>query len=125
MRLTKRQLKRIIREEYSRLKRRGLIKEDDMSQMVDDMRLAGMQLPIDQEPEIIEYLESLIGADPAEISEAGYSIDETEMAEARAWLDSNPDPVLEDVLGALGQSYMQGVVESRRRRRTFSNRRRK
>ena len=67
----------------------------------------------------------MIGADPAEISEAGYSIDETEMAEARAWLDSNPDPVLEDVLGALGQSYMQGVVESRRRRRTFSNRRRK
>ena len=32
MRLTKRQLKRIIREEYSRLKRRGLIKEsmDDL-----------------------------------------------------------------------------------------------
>ena len=28
MRLTKRQLKRIIREEYSRLKRRGLIKEN-------------------------------------------------------------------------------------------------
>lgn len=27
MRITKRQLKRIIREEYSRLKRRGLIKE--------------------------------------------------------------------------------------------------
>jgi hypothetical protein len=95
-----------------------------MSQMVDDMRLAGMQLPIDQEPEIITYLESLIGADPAEISEAGYSIDETEMAEARAWLDSNPDPVLEDVLMQLGQSYMQGVVESRRRRRsTFRNRR--
>ena len=30
MRLTKRQLKKIIREEYSRLKRRGLIKESDM-----------------------------------------------------------------------------------------------
>ena len=30
MRLTKRQLKRIIREEYSRLKRRGLIKESIM-----------------------------------------------------------------------------------------------
>ena len=29
MRLTKRQLKRIIREEYSRLKRRGLIRESD------------------------------------------------------------------------------------------------
>lgn len=30
MRITKRQLKRIIREEYSRLKRRGLIKEERM-----------------------------------------------------------------------------------------------
>ena len=30
MRLTKRQLKRIIREEYSRLKRRGLIKESGL-----------------------------------------------------------------------------------------------
>ena len=33
MRLTKRQLKRIIREEYSRLKRRGLIKETYMQPM--------------------------------------------------------------------------------------------
>ena len=32
MRLTKRQLKRIIREEYSRLKRSGLIKEGNWSQ---------------------------------------------------------------------------------------------
>lgn len=31
MRLTKRQLKRIIREEYSRLKRRGLINESSMT----------------------------------------------------------------------------------------------
>ena len=31
MRLTKRQLKRIIREEYSRLQRRGLIRESRMS----------------------------------------------------------------------------------------------
>ena len=30
MRLTKRQLKRIIREEYSRLKRRGLIRENNV-----------------------------------------------------------------------------------------------
>ena len=37
MRLTKRQLKRIIREEYSRLKRRGLIREmGGFSQEVDD-----------------------------------------------------------------------------------------
>ena len=48
MRLTKRQLKRIIREEYSRLKRRGLIKETfedemfergggDYDQLADDL----------------------------------------------------------------------------------------
>jgi len=124
MRLTKRQLKRIIREEYSRLKRRGLLREDDMSQMVDDMRLAGMKLPIDQEPEIIGYLEGLIGADPTEIRKAGYSIDESELGEARAWLAANPDPDLEDVLMQLGQSYMQQMnLESRRRRRTLSNRR--
>jgi len=38
MRLTKRQLKRIIREEYSRLKRRGLIREmyDDPNMMEDN-----------------------------------------------------------------------------------------
>jgi len=35
MRLTKRQLKRIIREEYSRLKRRGLIKES-MADEIED-----------------------------------------------------------------------------------------
>jgi len=35
MRLTKRQLKRIIREEYSRLKRRGLIKESWDDRMAD------------------------------------------------------------------------------------------
>ena len=42
MRLTKRQLKRIIREEYTRLKRRGLIREfgyDDPS-MVEDSHQA-------------------------------------------------------------------------------------
>ena len=43
MRLTKRQLKRIIREEYSRLKRRGLIREMAKPlpryELVDEMRL--------------------------------------------------------------------------------------
>ena len=36
MRLTKRQLKRIIREEYSRLKRRGLIREFGADQLADE-----------------------------------------------------------------------------------------
>lgn len=39
MRLTKRQLKRIIREEYSRLKRRGLLRENSNQDIVDQMRL--------------------------------------------------------------------------------------
>ena len=37
MRLTKRQLKRIIREEYSRLKRRGLIKEAVSPMDIEDL----------------------------------------------------------------------------------------
>lgn len=37
MRLTKRQLKRIIREEYSRLKRRGLIKEMNLRDGASDL----------------------------------------------------------------------------------------
>lgn len=40
MRLSKRQLKQIIREEYSRLKRRGLIRESVNQALVDEMRLA-------------------------------------------------------------------------------------
>ena len=36
MRLTKRQLKRIIREEYSRLKRQGLIREMDQEEDLED-----------------------------------------------------------------------------------------
>ena len=43
MRLTKRQLKRIIREEYSRLKRRGLIKEQ-----YDENRVSEMILYLDE-----------------------------------------------------------------------------
>ena len=50
MRLTKRQLKRIIREEYNRLKRRGLLKEqydqnrvNDMIMYLDDMMMQADQ----------------------------------------------------------------------------------
>lgn len=44
MKLTKRQLKRIIREEYSRLKRRGLIKESfgPNGAILDHVRMAGV-----------------------------------------------------------------------------------
>ena len=49
MRLTKRQLKRIIREEYSRLKRRGLIREMH----------GGM---VDYEAEIMSILDNLGGS---------------------------------------------------------------
>lgn len=50
MRLGKRQLKRIIREEYSRLKRRGLIKEQYDQDRVNDMimHLDDMMMGADQ-----------------------------------------------------------------------------
>lgn len=40
MRLSKRQLKRIIREEYTRLKRRGLLKENKIAPLVGDFMYA-------------------------------------------------------------------------------------
>jgi len=42
MKITKRQLKRIIREEYSRLKRRGLIREFGADQLSDEEGDIGM-----------------------------------------------------------------------------------
>ena len=51
MRLTKRQLKRIIREEYSRLKRRGLIRE--MPEYGSGTDFAGeVTIEIDADPEV-------------------------------------------------------------------------
>ena len=44
MRLTKRQLKRIIREEYSRLKRRGLIKETDDMELEDEEEMSDEEM---------------------------------------------------------------------------------
>jgi len=41
MKITKRQLKRIIREEYSRLKRKGLIREFGADQLADEEEDAG------------------------------------------------------------------------------------
>lgn len=64
MRITKRQLKRIIREEYSRLKRRGLIKEsgqnfdrelEEVGEMIAACQEAGMGLSQEQ---ISRYYES-------------------------------------------------------------------
>ena len=63
MRLTKRQLKRIIREEYIRLKRRGLLKEygqnfdreiDETEDMVAACKAAGMTFTPEQEKRFFE-----------------------------------------------------------------------
>jgi hypothetical protein len=74
MKITKRQLKRIIREEYSRLKRRGLIKESPMD-MLPDSSWAGSaeQSEIDEmSPEF--YIDQLM---KQEYDSGGYiSVDE-------------------------------------------------
>ena len=95
MRLTKRQLKRIIREEYSRLKRRGLIKEtgrratyggsgikkrfvprqdiiNEMIMFLDDLMASerGMELEYDQEGVIAELQSAFPDATMEEVMEA-------------------------------------------------------
>lgn len=53
MKITKRQLKRIIREEYSRLKRRGLIKEGRMKEAYGEMQNDILELAQNQGGEIV------------------------------------------------------------------------
>ena len=79
MRLTKRQLKRIIREEYSRLKKRGLIKEMGMprggfDQEVDDYCDAIMDVLIDLDEvsyaELADHLSGMPDFDEAMLGSA-------------------------------------------------------
>ena len=86
MRLTKRQLKRIIREEYSRLKRRGLIREhgglgarsemgdivNEMIMFLDDLMNSerGMELEYDEEAVIAELERAFPDATIDEVMEA-------------------------------------------------------
>ena len=79
MRLTKRQLKRIIREEYTRLKRKGLIREmggqDRVNQMImflDDLMSSerGMELEYDEEAVIAELERAFPDATIDEVMEA-------------------------------------------------------
>lgn len=60
MKLTKRQLKRIIREEYSRLKRRGLIREGNEEPSLEDL-----EKMIANKKKNIQTLESYRGFDPS------------------------------------------------------------
>ena len=80
MRLTKRQLKRIIREEYSRLKRNGLIQEmapmmgGSMAGEIDDYCDAIMDVMIDLDevsyPELRDELMGMPGFDEALLGNA-------------------------------------------------------
>ena len=79
MRLTKRQLKRIIREEYSRLKRKGLIREmggqdrvHEMIMFLDDLMSSerGMELEYDEEAVIAELERAFPDATIDEVMEA-------------------------------------------------------
>lgn len=73
MRLTKRQLKRIIREEYSRLKRRGLIKEAYMQPMtqvyIDFELMDGGEWSCEVPEMILNQLSDLMAAEYGEYGE--------------------------------------------------------
>ncbi len=65
MRLTKRQLKRIIREEYSRLKQKGFLRESNMSEFHGEIQNDILSLAQEQGGEIIvddvvSYMEVLL-----------------------------------------------------------------
>tara|TARA_R110000851_G_scaffold25240_13_gene72926 strand:- start:2086 stop:2427 length:342 start_codon:yes stop_codon:yes gene_type:complete len=75
MKLSKRQLKRIIREEYSRLKRRGLIKES-MKNLYGDIQNEILYIGQEQGGELtvqdaVDYLQNYAN-DPMGDSRAGY-----------------------------------------------------
>ena len=79
MRLTKGQLKKIIREEYSRLKRQGLIKEMGRRgmnyELIDEMRMALDEISEDPEFEDADWVYDFLAerfpeAEPEEIQEA-------------------------------------------------------
>ena len=75
MRLTKRQLKKIIREEYSRLKRRGLIRE-----MADQPMMGGRPLPrYELVDEMRLYIDELVMQ--ADQDFGAYEMDDDRMGE--------------------------------------------
>ena len=80
MKITKRQLKRIIREEYSRLKRRGLLREskDQALEMINYLESGddlGMILDFSDLKELIT-----IGDKEGALEEIGYMYEGTETA---------------------------------------------
>lgn len=149
MRITKRQLKRIIREEYSRLKRRGLIKEmvgkgymindamggpEDQSfpagttvQQAADQMVSDMQADY---PGVLESLQSMnLSVD--ELQTLGYDamIEEGEaVAEALEYMDIDGSGNFEhrSCVTALHQAIYgrRSMAESRRRRRATRRNRR-
>ena len=93
MRLTKRQLKRIIREEYSRLKRRGLIQEMGMP-------AGGFQQEVD------DYCE--------QIMEELHDGDEMSYIELESALSAIMPDFDEAMLGsAIDQCIQRGMIQAR------------
>lgn len=121
MRLTKGQLKRIIREEYTRLKRQGLLSErhGEMHQMMDDLERAGYQKPVqaEEEPYAISFAYECEGCSGAEIDRLVRSSGLTrhDIKDAIRWAKRN-DPSLVATLSQMGSAAMQSMGESRRRR---------
>ena len=85
MRLTKRQLKRIIREEYSRLKRRGLIKESVNGSTITFELMDGGEWSCPIPPELANILDDVLAAQSG--AYGGMSDPDEDMAEMMQTMD--------------------------------------
>jgi len=121
MKITKRQLKRIIREEYSRLKRRGLIKES--FGMMDsygnpDEYITNMEMGIgysDAEEMQIDDLDKIFDA-VADIQRKNFNYEDLAMApdEVIQRLIMESEPIFELAMEATyGEGYDQSPLSDR------------
>ena len=95
MRLTKRQLKRIIREEYSRLKRKGLIKETGRRKTYGSPSMRRFVPRQDVIEEMIMFLDDLMS------SERGMELEYDEEAVIAELEKAFPDATIDEVMEAM------------------------
>lgn len=107
MRLTKGQLKRIIREEYSRLKRRGLIREFGVASGADFAEMSGAG-------EVEQAVQGIL-SDCQLVSQGGkakgiYKSRNGFSVEVDAWLSQNG--FLDDLYNAINDPFVEDVMDA-------------
>lgn len=107
MRLTKRQLKRIIREEYSRLKNRGLIREFGVASGADFAEMSGAG-------ELEQAVQGIL-SDCQLVSQGGksrgiYKSRDGLVVEVDAWLSQNG--FLDDLYNAINDPFVEDVMDA-------------